>query len=277
VLTGNWVRFPGGGDDVREPTPAWPLETVLDAAAHAGFAAVGLDHYTVGAFVDAGGRLVDVATMLRARGLVCTDVGVLRVGEDVVQSATDLAELASVVGASLCIAALYAPVSNERAARELRAAADILGDAGVRLAFEFTAYGHRRTLRDAIDICDAVDWRRCALLVDTWHVFRGGEEIRSLRSLTADQIALVHVNDGAALAGGDAMDEGRRHRLAPGDGAFPLEDFAEALDAIGYDGVVSVEVLSDELRRRAPQDAARVLHRSLAGSRWNALDGWRDP
>jgi sugar phosphate isomerase/epimerase len=264
LLAVTWVRWPGGDEDVAEPTPAWPLETVLDAAACAGFEAVGLDHYTIGAYVRDGGRLDDVGGLLQTRGLRCTDVGVLPIGlGDAAVAAQEIASTATVTGAPVCIAALYADVAAADATSELRAAAEVLDDVGVRIAFEFTAYGHRRSLADAIGLCRAVGWQRCGLLVDSWHVFRGGEPLTLLRSLAADQIALVHVNDAPPESGFDPMFEGRFRRAVPGRGTFPLDAFFDALDTVGYDGTVSVEVLSSELRSQPPHEGARRLLQSL--------------
>jgi sugar phosphate isomerase/epimerase len=249
---------------VLEPTPAWTLEEVLDGIAAAGFAGVGLDHYTVGAFVRAGGRVDDLGRMLRTRGLSCTDVGVVPLGDgDVVDAAHELARVARATGATLCIAALLQPIDDAVAIRQLDAAAEPLAGAGVRLAFEFTAYGHTRTLADAIRICGAVGWERCGLLVDTWHVFRGGEPMSLLRSVDGEQVALVHVNDGPSPSEIDPVFEGRFRRLAPGTGTFALDAFAAALDEIGYRGPISVEVLSSELRMLPPAEGARQLMRSL--------------
>jgi sugar phosphate isomerase/epimerase len=237
---------------------------VLDGAAAAGFAAVGLDHYTTAAH----GRIDDLGAMLSARGLRCTDVGVLPVGEDgILEAARQLARTASVTGAKLCIAAFYGPSPD--AVRDLRASADILADAGVRLALEFTAYGELRSLPAAVDLCDAVGWERCGLLVDTWHFFRGGAPWPILRGLHGDQIALVHVNDGTLPSGLDAVFEGRFRRLAVGTGTFAIDEFAAALAAIGYDGPISVEVLSTELRQLPPAEGARQLLDSLRES-WPA-------
>ena len=272
ALAANWVRFPGGDEDVSEPTPAWPLEAVLDGIAAAGFATAGLDHYTTAAH----GRVDDLGAMLDARGLRCTDVGVLPIGErGIVEAAHRLAHTASATGATLCIAAFYAPAPDP--VQDLRAAAEILADAGVRLALEFTAYGDLRSLSSASELCAAVGWERCGVLVDTWHFFRGGEPWPLLCRLRGDQIALVHVNDGAPASDIDPVFEGRFRRLPPGAGTFAIDRFAEAIDATGYDGPISVEVLSTELRRRAPEEAARILHRSLARSRWSALDRRRYP
>ncbi len=240
--------------------PTWPLDDVLVAAAAAGFRDVGLDDLTV-----AGADPEQVAALLRSHGLACTDVGVLRVGVgDVRAQAEALAALASATGAGLCIAALYTPTPEEALA-DLRTAADVLDEAGLRIALEFAPYGGLRTLSDAIDVCAAVGWERCGLLVDTWHFFRSGVPWQLLRSLDADQIALVHVNDAPAMEH-ELIFESRFRRLPPGSGTFPLAAFADALAAMGYDGVVSIEVLSSALRHRPPADGARELLESLQRS-----------
>jgi sugar phosphate isomerase/epimerase len=265
----NWLRWPSHDDDASasEPSPMWPLERLLDAAGAAGFAGVGLDHYTVAAFVDAGGSLDSVADHLRRRGLVCTDVAVLPVGTSGVRAAAEsLARLASITSAPTCIAAHYAPLGFDETVRELQACADVLAGAGAGLVLEFVSYGHLRTLAEAVDICAAVGWERCRLLVDAWHFFRGDEPWALLRSLDGDQIGLLHVSDGPRVAEADAVVEGRSNRLPVGKGDLPLARFAAAVAATGYRGVVSTEVLSAELRGRPPEQGARVLMNGLRAS-----------
>ena len=237
--------------------PAWPLEDVLAAAAVAGFRHVGLDDLTV-----AGADPEEVAAVLRAHGLACTDVGVLRVGAgDGRTQAEALAALASTTGADVCIAALFTRTLEE-AIPDLHTAAAVLGDAGIGIALEFAPYGGLRTLSDAIDVCAAVGWERCGLLVDTWHFFRSDEPWSLLRSIDADQIALVHVND-APVPERELVYESRFRRLPVGSGTFALPEFRAALAATGYDGVLSIEVLSSALRRLPPAEGARELLDSL--------------
>ena len=263
--TVNWLRFPSPGDPSgAEPAPEWPLEAILDGAAAAGFTAVGLDRHTVAAYVAAGGSIDALGVELGERGLRCTDVGVFPLGTPgALRAAEQLARIASATGAGICIAAHYAPTSFEAAVRELRQGAEILAGAGATLALEFVVYGPLRTLAEAAQLCEAVGWDRCRLLVDTWHVFRGGEPLSQLRSLGGDRIGLVHVNDGAAVPDADTVFEGRFGRLLPGRGAFQLAEFAAAVEAVGYRGVVGVEVLSNELRCLPPEEGARELMRSL--------------
>jgi len=55
------------------------------------------------------------------------------------------------------------------------------------------------------------------------------------------------------------MFESRFSRLPPGAGGLPLEEFRDAIATTCYDGVVSAEVLSAELRALSPEESARVL------------------
>jgi sugar phosphate isomerase/epimerase len=268
IPTVNWLQYPDGGALTgADPEPRWPLELVLDGAAGAGFVAVGLDHYTLrGCLVD------DLGSMLRDRGLACSDLGVLPVGRDDLRSvAESLAHVALATGAPTCIAAFFAPLDRTEAVRVLDACAGILAPAGVRIALEFVSYGGLTRLTDAVALCDAVGWERCGLLLDTWHFFRSGAEWPLLRSLSGDQIALVHVNDGAEHVGDDLVWEGRFARLPVGAGTFPLTEFAHSLDAAGYRGILSTEVLSDAVRTELPEKGARVLLSALRDS-WEAHD-----
>jgi sugar phosphate isomerase/epimerase len=228
---------------------------VLDAAAEAGFRHVGVDHLSV------DGRAPEqVAAMLRERGLACTDVGVLRLGLDEPRTAARrLAALATATGARTCVAAVF-DGTQEDARGDLAEAASILAAAGVRVALEHAAYGGLRTLADAAELCASVGWERCGLLVDAWHVLHGGEDVSSLR---AAEIELVHVSDAPAAVGPDLVYESRFRRVPPGLGRLALEGFMSSLREIGYDGVVSLEVLSSELRARPPAAAAHDLRRAV--------------
>jgi sugar phosphate isomerase/epimerase len=232
---------------------------VLAGAAAAGFHAVGLDDMTL-----AGRDADEVSLLLQENGLTCTDVAVLRADDGVRAQAESLAALATATGAGVCIAALA--TRSAASIDNLRAGAAILAEAGVRTALEFVPYGGVRTLSEGIDVCAEIGWDRCGLLLDSWHFFRSGEDWDLLRSLAPEQIALVHVNDAPAPVG-DLAYESRFRRTAPGDGTFPLADFLDALEGIGYEGVVSLEVLSASLRARPPAEGARELHDSVLSIR----------
>ena len=242
----NWLDLPGGG-------PLFSLEEILDAAAEAGFESVGLDTVTVAGAAD-------IAGMLRARGLTCTDVGILALGPNAVADAERLAELAQASGATTCLVAWPAGVDGRPA---LEASADILSSAGVRMALEFFPYGALPTLNSALATCEAIGWDRCGVLLDTWHFFRSDEPWELLRSLDPEQIAIIHADDAPAIISDDLVHESRHRRLPIGAGTFAIADFVSAIDTLGYDGVISAEVLSTTLREQAPTEGARQLMEAL--------------
>jgi sugar phosphate isomerase/epimerase len=251
----NWLRL-------EEPSAVPALPEILAAAAGAGFTAVGLDAITVARHLRDGGGPERVARLLRRHRLACTDVGVLVVDRPSAEAdAASLAELAAATGARLCIAVFDTRPTPATLSALVRCGA-VLSEADARVALEFVAYTGVPTLRDAIEICGVVGWERCGVLLDSWHFFRGGAAWDELRSVAADRLALVHVNDGAD-AGDDRVLESRNRRLPAGRGTFPLATLAAALAELGYGGVVSAEVLSEELRGLPLDVAARELMASL--------------
>jgi sugar phosphate isomerase/epimerase len=259
IPTLNWLAFPDRG----EPAPVWPLREVLHGIAAAGSPGAGVDDRTVAAFLRQGETVDGVAALLGRLALRCTDVGILHVGDgDTAALADSLARLARTLGADTCIAAFAAPPSAPLL-DELRRSADVLAGAGVRLALEFAPYGPVRTLAEAVSVCERVGWDRCGLLIDIWHVVRSGVRWHRLGALRADQIALVHLSDAPEPLGTDQRFESRFRRLPPGTGSFPTVQFLRTLERIGYEGVVSAEVLSSELRALPPAVGAGRLVESM--------------
>jgi sugar phosphate isomerase/epimerase len=243
-----------------------PLLSVIEEAGRAGFTAIGVDEASVAAHVAAGGSVDDVGSALAAAGLTCTDVLYLPVGDDaaaVTAGAGRLARLAAATGARMCVTAVTAPLPAKVAAGHLSAAAAVLADAGVRLAVEFVPYGELRSLVDAAALCDAVGWGRAGLLLDSLHVFRSGTDLAEVARLSGSQVALVQLSDAAGPPPHDLMRESRHLRRVPGEGDLDLCAFAAAVVATGFDGPVTAEVLSDEVRAGDPADIIPRIRASM--------------
>ncbi|MTD17239.1 TIM barrel protein [Nakamurella sp. YIM 132087] len=254
----NWVRFPEGDTGIPEATRG--LEDLLTTASDAGFGAVGIDLFTLEA---SGLKPAGVADALDSRGLRCTDVGVLSVGsDDGLAAAERLGGLAAAVGAPVCVTVIDVPPSADVAAR-LRASADVLAEYGVRMALEFLPYGPLSALEDTVDLCGQVGWSNCGVLLDSWHFFNSGSPWQVLSEMDGEQIAFVQINDAPPPITDDQRFESRFRRVVPGAGRFDLRRFLESLAAIGYRGVISPEVLSTDLQRRDPRDAAVMMRDAL--------------
>ena len=96
-----------------------------------------------------------------------------------------LGELAAATGAGLCITVFDSRPSPPRSRRSGGAASTGRGRRAARARVRGATPALRR-LQDAVDVCGAVGWERCGVLLDSWHFFRGGAPWELLRSLTGN-------------------------------------------------------------------------------------------
>jgi sugar phosphate isomerase/epimerase len=241
-----------------------PILDVIAETGAAGFDAIGVDL----ASVDAGASVRDVAAAIAAAGLSCSDVLVLVAGadDDLPSTARRLGELAEATRAPWCIAAVAAPVPHDELVRLLSACADVLAGHGCRLAVEFTPYSALPTLADARALCAELGDGRAGLVLDALHFFRSGAPWGELAQVHAEEIALVQWDDAPAAVPDSLVDESRNGRLLPGEGEMPLRRLADAIAAVGYDGIVTAEILSEPFRRRDPASVIDATYAAMAAS-----------
>ena len=77
-----------------------------------------------------------------------------------------------------------------------------------------------------------------------------------IRGIPAERVFLVQISD-TPILDLDFMSWRQGHRTPPGQGDLPRNDFAAALRATGYDGVVSLECFSHALRSQPAEVVAR--------------------
>ena len=104
------------------------------------------------------------------------------------------------------------------------------------------------------------DRKNGGILIDTWHYFRGAANPAQVRSVPADRFFVIQFDDADAVQVGGYMEDTTQRRRLPGQGAFDLIGFIQMLDEMGVYAPVSVEILSDEQRSRALDEAARLAH-----------------
>lgn len=239
LQTINWVALPS--NETQVPRPTVPLEEILNVASEAGFNHIGVETSTLD---QQKVKAKVLAEMLKTRDLTCTDIGILTVStQDCREEATRLGTLAAQVGATVCITVLSEQPTPAVITR-LRECGQILGDFGVTIALEFLPYGPLATLDQCLAICQQVGWSRCGVLLDTWHIFHSPPAWQQLSQLDPAYIARVQINDAPPPVGDDLVYESRFRRVPPGDGSFDLDQFKRILHGIGYDGIISPEVLS---------------------------------
>lgn len=136
------------------------------------------------------------------------------------------------------------------AVRRLRLCADVLADAGMRLALEYVGPHHLRSrfghpflwdLESALELIDAIDRKNVGLLIDSYHWHTTGGTAEDILKLDAGHVLHVHLNDAPYVPVPEARDD---ERLYPGEGTIDLPAFLGALSRIGYTGIIAQEVFT---------------------------------
>lgn len=132
---------------------------------------------------------------------------------------------------------------------------------GLSIAFEIVAWSDVRDVPTALRLIDGIS--NAGLVIDTWHIFRGGVPVDDLLAIPPGRVLSVQVNDGARqVLEPPSLDT--QHRRLCGEGAFDLAGFIAKLNAAGVERSLSVEVISPEL---AAMDLAQACRRSFETTR----------
>lgn len=158
-----------------------------------------------------------------------------------------------------------------RHADRLTPVAEVLGENGCRLGLEFVGtpsmrQGHQHafihTLDQVLELCGTIGLPNVGILLDSWHWYVSGGTLDDIRSLSDSQVVGVHVND--APAGIPIEEQKDNVRCLPGEtGLIDLVGFLRFLQAISYDGPVTVEPFSKRLRSLPAEEAASETSESL--------------
>ncbi|OOP62338.1 hypothetical protein BMF89_09805 [Arthrobacter sp. SRS-W-1-2016] len=138
----------------------------------------------------------------------------------------------------------------------LRRLAKEASERGTRIALEPMPFSMVGSIPAAAELMRSVDMPECGLVVDYWHVFRAGTRLEELsRSVTAEQIFGVELNDADAEIKGTLFEDTRDNRRLCGEGDQDVAGFITALQAIGFKGPWGVEILSEQHRTRPVREA----------------------
>jgi sugar phosphate isomerase/epimerase len=127
----------------------------------------------------------------------------------------------------------------------------------VTVQLEFMPYTPPvNSLRQAWEIVREANQSNAGLLIDTWQWARAGESAASLGGIPPEKITGIQLSDDLAKPLTDVIEESRHDRLVPGEGAFNIIEFLRMLASHGYSAPISVEIMSDELDKMPPTEAA---------------------
>ncbi len=152
---------------------------------------------------------------------------------------------------------------RDRLIGDLGRIADLAAAHGKRIAYEALAWApHVNDHRDAWALVRDVDRPALGLCLDSFHSLARGIPSASIGDIRADKLFMVQLADAPRLDM-DYLNWSRHFRCMPGQGDFPLADYAAALRKIGYQGYWSLEVFNDRFRAGSAGQVARDGLRGL--------------
>jgi 4-hydroxyphenylpyruvate dioxygenase len=151
----------------------------------------------------------------------------------------------------------------ERAAADFRELGERAARRGMRIAFEALSWGrHIHDYRDAWEVVRRADHPSVGLVLDSFHILARGTDLSALRAIPKDRIFLVQMADAPKLDM-DYLSWSRHYRCFPAQGDLPIDAFMDALQATGFDGLLSLEIFNDRFRAGSARSVAVDGQRSL--------------
>lgn len=248
-------------------------EAQLKTSARAGFRAVGLQMVAVEKYLASGRSLAEARSVLDALGLVAPEMNFIpgwiytrgKARTAAFERFARFCDVSEALGSRVIIST----TSCEETPDDLLAYENYMelcrmaGERGLVAGLEFMPWAVVKTVADAWDLVERVNHPAAGIVLDIFHLVKGGSRLEDIRKIPAEKIAIVHLND-LLDTGEDVMTLCRKRRLLPGEGKFPLREFMKAVRATGYNSWYALEILSEDYDKQDPNMIARRSFESVS-------------
>lgn len=138
----------------------------------------------------------------------------------------------------------------------------LAADRGLGVCIEFFPWGGISDIAKAWQVIEASGAANGGIVLDTWHWARSpnprADDLATLRTIPAERIHLVQLDDAAPEPDGDPMRETLRARLLPGKGAPGTLEVLRTLHEMGAAPLFAPEVFNPELYAEGQADMMRL-------------------
>lgn len=232
-----------------------PVDQQIALISEAGFDGVELWMRDIVAYLEAGGSAGDLKEKLEAGNLVleniigfsqwCNDdpeerkkaIAQLRGEMEIIAAMGGKYIAAPVMGIKTLDRTMY----DAYAGRFL----DILAleaETGVTPVIELWGAGALNKLSDCAQITIATGHPKATMLLDIYHLYRGGNSWDTLDCLNGHRLPVIHMNDYPASPARETLTDA--HRVFPGEGVCPYDEVISKLYLAGFRGAFSVELFN---------------------------------
>lgn len=233
------------------------LPDMVGLTAEAGFSGIELWFQDVEKYLEEGGTLEQLSTLIRNSGLSvenmigfapCLSENETVRLEGIKQFRSEL-EIAKSMG-SKCIAITGAGLEKpfewdnlDMYAKQYKEIVDICDGTGVRPLLEMWGSHYLNRIEYVTAILMRTGDSKGALLLDLYHLYRGGNFLESLAVIDPDVMPIIHINDYPGNIPYNELNDA--DRVMPGEGICPFGDFQEILHRKEYKGILSVELFNE--------------------------------
>ncbi|MBS0266728.1 MAG: sugar phosphate isomerase/epimerase [Planctomycetes bacterium] len=243
-----------------------PILQKIEIAGKAGYTAIELWHDDIDAHLAAGGTLNEIRKAVDDQGLdVPTTIYLKGWFETTGQThVAELDECKRRMAQSVAVGALHViagppagHADHDLGAKNYRELLEIGLSMGVRPAMEFLGFvDDINTIEDALEVITRAGHPAGTIVLDPFHIYRGGGSLESIAKLQGDQVAIMHFNDSPTDPPRALQHD--KDRVYPGDGHLDLKRELQLLRQIGYDRWLSLELFREDLWAANPLEVARV-------------------
>ncbi len=243
-----------------------PLLDKIRIVGEAGYGAIELWHDELDACLAGGATMADVRNALSDQGLIVPTTIYLADWFDappeeypvVLEECKRRMAQAAELGAPYVIASPPAgEADHDLGSARYRELLEIGATMGVKPSMEFLGFVDQfNTIEDALDVVERCGHPDATIILDPYHVFRGGGEMESILKLKPEQVAISHFNDAPATPPREEQHD--HNRVMPGEGHLDLARYCALLREIGYEGWLSLELFNETHWAEDPAEVARM-------------------
>ena len=148
-------------------------------------------------------------------------------------------------------------VDLHEGAKRYRQLLEIGREYGVKPAMEFLGFVDGvNQINDAWQVVTEADDPDGTIIMDVFHIYKGGSSLDDMRKVPGDKMAIFHFND--APASPPREEQTDADRVYPGDGIAPLDDMLAILKEANYQGMISLELFNPAYWKQDPLEVARI-------------------
>ncbi|WP_373519057.1 sugar phosphate isomerase/epimerase family protein [Pricia sp.] len=266
-----WANSPAGyGAEIRQKLPfrislntstisayKLPVDQQIDKVAATGFDGIELWMRDVKSYLESGGTTAILRQKLQTGNLILEDmIGFSPWCSDdagerkkaVAQLRKEMLLTAELGGKYIAAPVLSLktldPAKFDAYIERYSAILDLKSETTVTPLLELWGMGALHKLADCAKIAIGTAHPDAAILLDFYHIYRGGNSWETLDLLNGARLPVIHINDYPATPSSDKLTDA--DRVLPGEGICPFDEILPKLYASGFRGGLSVELFNKD-------------------------------